>query len=139
MPQYKYYERRINYYETDKMSVVHHSNYARFLEECRIDFMEFHGLQFTELEERGYMIPVLELESQFVEAVRFGETIKIVIKLEKMTSAKFYFLYIIYDETMTKIKHRAKSTHCILDSSFRPVGIKRLPEDLTRRIMSMAS
>ena len=28
------YERRINYYETDRMGVVHHSNYIRFLEEA---------------------------------------------------------------------------------------------------------
>ena len=32
--QFKY-ERKINYYETDKMGVVHHSNYIRFLEEAR--------------------------------------------------------------------------------------------------------
>ena len=30
------YKRRINYYETDAMKVVHHSNYIRFLEEARI-------------------------------------------------------------------------------------------------------
>jgi len=27
------FERKINYYETDRMGVVHHSNYIRFLEE----------------------------------------------------------------------------------------------------------
>ena len=31
------FERNINYYETDKMGVVHHSNYIRFLEEARWD------------------------------------------------------------------------------------------------------
>ena len=29
------YKRIINYYETDKMGIVHHSNYIRFLEEAR--------------------------------------------------------------------------------------------------------
>ena len=29
------YERKINYYETDKMGIVHHSNYIKFLEEAR--------------------------------------------------------------------------------------------------------
>ena len=29
------YKRIINYYETDRMGVVHHSNYIRFLEEAR--------------------------------------------------------------------------------------------------------
>ena len=33
------YERKINYYETDKMGVVHHSNYIRFLEEARCYWM----------------------------------------------------------------------------------------------------
>ena len=31
------FERKINYYETDKMGIVHHSNYIRFLEEARTD------------------------------------------------------------------------------------------------------
>ena len=34
------YERKINYYETDRMGVVHHSNYIRFLEEARSRWME---------------------------------------------------------------------------------------------------
>ena len=33
-------ERNINYYETDKMGIVHHSNYIRFMEEARIEFMK---------------------------------------------------------------------------------------------------
>ena len=34
------YTRKINYYETDKMGVVHHSNYIRFLEEARCRWLE---------------------------------------------------------------------------------------------------
>ena len=34
------YERTINYYETDKMGVVHHSNYIRFFEEARCQFLK---------------------------------------------------------------------------------------------------
>ena len=33
------FERKINYYETDKMGVVHHSNYIRFMEEARCDWL----------------------------------------------------------------------------------------------------
>lgn len=35
-----YYSRKINYYETDAMRIVHHSNYIRWFEEARIDFLE---------------------------------------------------------------------------------------------------
>ena len=34
------YERDAYYYETDKMSVVHHSNYIRWFEEARVNFMK---------------------------------------------------------------------------------------------------
>ena len=34
------YSRIINYYETDKMGIVHHSNYIRFLEEARSRWLE---------------------------------------------------------------------------------------------------
>ena len=56
MTRYPYYERIIHYYETDRMGVVHHSNYARILEDCRIDMMAYYGLPYAELERMGYMI-----------------------------------------------------------------------------------
>lgn len=32
------YIHKVNYYETDKMGITHHSNYIRFMEEARMDF-----------------------------------------------------------------------------------------------------
>ena len=33
------YTRKVAYYETDQMGIVHHSNYIRWFEEARIDFL----------------------------------------------------------------------------------------------------
>ncbi len=138
MEKYSYYERKVNYYETDKMSVVHHSNYARYLEETRIDMLEFYGMPLEMFEDMGYVIPVLDLYGQFKESIRFGETIKIVPKIEKVTPVKFYFSYTIYDETMTRVKHIAKSSHCFLDSNFNPVSLKKTAPELYARFASFA-
>jgi acyl-CoA thioester hydrolase len=119
------------------MGIVHHSNYARYLEEARIELMGYYGLPYAELEDRGYMIPVLELHSRFLESVRYGDTIKIVINIDSVTSAKFVFSYKIYDEDMNVLKHTAGSTHCLLDSNYRPVAIKKLPDDIRERIIYM--
>ena len=40
------YFRKINYYETDKMGITHHSNYIRFMEEARIRFLEQIGCAY---------------------------------------------------------------------------------------------
>ena len=44
------YHRRANYYETDQMSIVHHTNYIRFFEEARSDFMRHIGCDCRRLE-----------------------------------------------------------------------------------------
>lgn len=37
------YKHRVNYYETDAMGIVHHSNYVRWMEEARIFMMDMCG------------------------------------------------------------------------------------------------
>ena len=49
--KYQVFKREINYYETDKMQVVHHSNYIRYLEECRMDFMRQIGFDYARMEQ----------------------------------------------------------------------------------------
>ena len=43
---YKPYKHLVQYYETDQMGIVHHSNYIRWFEEARIYFMEQVGYSF---------------------------------------------------------------------------------------------
>lgn len=137
MRKYEYYEREINYYETDKMCVVHHSNYARYLEECRISMMKYYGVPFDMIENMGYIIPVLELHGNFRESIRFGETIRIVPKVTKVTNMKFYISYKIFDKTMTSLKHTAETVHCFLDKDFKPVCLKKTEPELYEKFVSM--
>ncbi|MBP3621426.1 MAG: YbgC/FadM family acyl-CoA thioesterase [Lachnospiraceae bacterium] len=137
MEKYKFYERSINYYETDKMSVVHHSNYARFLEECRVDMLRYYEMPLEMFEEKGYVIPVLDLYSEFKESIKFGETVKIVPRIDKVTPVKFFISYMIYDETMTRVKHIAKSSHCFLNADFKPVSLKKVEPELYNRFLSL--
>ena len=51
------FKRQVNYYETDRMGVVHHSNYLRYLEEARYVWMEEMGLPYPEFEKQGVIIP----------------------------------------------------------------------------------
>ena len=40
------YQHYVQYYETDKMGVTHHSNYIRFMEEARVDFFKNIGFDY---------------------------------------------------------------------------------------------
>ena len=49
----------VQYYETDQMGIVHHSNYIRYFECGRIDLFENVGLPIHKIEESGVMLPVI--------------------------------------------------------------------------------
>ena len=34
------YTHSVQYYETDKMGIVHHSNHVRWMEEARVDYLK---------------------------------------------------------------------------------------------------
>jgi len=119
------FKREIHYYETDKMQVVHHSNYIRFLEECRIDFMKQFDLDYREMVVKGIIIPVLSVECDFRVPVRFGETICIVPRLEKMTGVKFEMSYRIYSKDFSVVHNVARTSHCFVDSQFAPIRMKK--------------
>ena len=71
------YERKINYYETDRMGVVHHSNYIRYMEEARTAWLESIKMPFSVLEENNITIPVLGVNCEYKHHVTFEDTIVI--------------------------------------------------------------
>lgn len=52
------YTHKVQYYETDQMAFVHHSNYIRWFEEARIWFMEQVGAPYDAMEAQGFISPV---------------------------------------------------------------------------------
>ena len=121
----KPYTRRVNYYETDKMGITHHSNYVRFMEEARLDLMDQVGLDYAAMEEKGIIIPVLDISCKYVYAVHYGDTIVITPKITKLTPVRFSLTYEIRDEKRGEIRCEATSSHAFVDTEFRPMNMKR--------------
>lgn len=114
------------YYETDKMGIVHHSNYIRWLEEARIDFLKQIGLPYDEMEKNGIMIPVLSVSCQYKYAVRFDETVCIKMKLEDFSGLKFKISYNVNDKNTGDIRIKAESAHFFVDGDFKPIRVKNV-------------
>ena len=124
------YRRKVNYYETDRMNIVHHSNYARYLEEARLDYMIQVGIAYDELEKKGIIIPVLELHDEYIRSVGFGDTIEVHIHLIKLTAVRFRMKYEIYNAGTGELVHRAETAHAFVNDKFTPLNLKKhFPEE----------
>ena len=135
--KYQVFKREINYYETDKMQVVHHSNYIRYLEECRMDFMRQIGFDYAKMEQSGIMVPVLSVSCNYKNPARFGETICIVPKVERMHGVKYEMSYRIYSEDFSVLHNEAASSHCFVDLDFKPIRLKKEYPELYNRMTEL--
>lgn len=135
--KYQVFKREINYYETDKMQVVHHSNYIRYLEECRMDFMRQIGFDYAKMEQSGIMVPVLSVSCNYKNPARFGETICIVPKVERMQGVKYEMSYRIYSEDFSVLHNEAASSHCFVDLDFKPIRLKKEYPELYNRMTEL--
>jgi acyl-CoA thioester hydrolase len=64
---------RVRYGESDQMGVAHHAAYVTWFEECRIEMMRSLGVSYRELEERGVLMPVIELTVRYRRSLRFDD------------------------------------------------------------------
>ena len=119
------YNRIINYYETDKMGVVHHSNYIRFLEEARCRWLEAYKLPMEEIEELGYTIPTLEVDCKYKNHVSSGDTITIKPMIAEYNGVRMTISYEVIDKKTGKTVIDAKTKHCFTDRSLKPVNMKK--------------
>ncbi len=119
------YIRTVNYYETDKMGITHHSNYIRFMEEARIDFLEKLGYPMTRLEEEGVVSPVVSVECKYKAPSTFSDMLKITVRVEKYTGVKVVFAYVGENTETGKVVFEATSTHCFVNAQGRPVSVKK--------------
>ena len=119
------YIRKINYYETDKMGVVHHSNYIRFLEEARCDWLEKLEMPFELLEENGITIPVLGVTCDYKHHVTFGDTISIKTLIKEYNGVRMKVEYDVRDTKTGEIVIQAETRHCFTDKNLKPINLKK--------------
>ena len=124
------YKRIINYYETDRMGVVHHSNYIRFLEEARCRWMEEEKLPMEEVEAEGYTIPTLEVNIKYKYHVTSGDVITITPRISDFNGVRMTVIYDVIDEKTNNVVIEAWTKHCFTDNSLRPVNIKKKSEKI---------
>ncbi len=88
---------QVRYAETDKMGVVHHSNYPRFCENARWEAFRELGIPCKELEGKGYFFPVISMNFRFIKSAYYDDKIKIITKFVKQKGAKLFLEYDLYN------------------------------------------
>lgn len=89
---------KVRYAETDQMGVVHHGNYAQYLEIARIDWLQQFDIAYADMEKDGVMMPVYSMEFKFIKPARFDDLLTVKTRLKTVPSVKIAFEYEIFNQ-----------------------------------------
>ena len=128
------YHHEVKYYECDGMGITHHSNYVRFMEEARVDWMDQLGYGFDRMEAEGVVSPVVSVECRYRKPTKFKDIIDIVVTVMETTPLKIVFAYTM--SVAGKVVCTAQSTHCFLEQG-RPVSLQQRFPELYNNIIQM--
>lgn len=131
------YERKINYYETDRMGIVHHSNYIRFLEEARCLWLERYDMPFSVLEDNGITIPVLGVNCSYKYHVTFADTILVNMTVTEYTGVRMTIKYIVTEKETGKTILEGETKHCFTDKNLKPINLKKYAPDFHTKFESL--
>jgi acyl-CoA thioester hydrolase len=84
---------RIIYADTDRMGVVYHGTYLRFLEHARVEFIRSLGFAYAEMEAMGFGLPVIDLAVTYLVPAEYDDLLSVHVGLAKLTPARVHFVY----------------------------------------------
>lgn len=119
------YEHKAQYYETDQMGIIHHSNYIRWMEEARMNYLSGIGFPMERIEAEGIVSPVVSVQCKYKKVCRLNEVICIHIKVKEYNGIKLVLEYEMYEKTSGELRTVASSEHCFTNKSGMLVNLKK--------------
>lgn len=129
-------KRRVPFYETDGMKVVHHANYLRWMEEARIEYLRAGGILLNDLMDNGIVFPILDLQIKYIKSAYNDDLIRIDIYLRKIDRVKMIFAYKIYNDITDELLSEARTVGA--NSSIETGKLIRLSEAKIQKLKEIS-
>ncbi len=120
------FEKRVHFYDTDEMGVVHHANYIRWFEIGRVEFLRAIGITLKDLMSDGILFPLTEVNAKFIHSSDFDDVLEIKTTATELTKVKMAFDYEISRKSDGKILVTGHSQNVFTKAETGKIS--RLPE-----------
>jgi acyl-CoA thioester hydrolase len=121
---------RILYADTDRSQVVYHSNYLRYFELGRATLMRDAAFPYKEIEDSGYVYPIVEMGVTFYAPLHYDDPFWIHTRPCELGRVKLKFDYAITNGDNGVLVCKGFTRHCALNKAGHPVGVDERTRDL---------
>ena len=116
---------RVSYGETDCMGVMYYAEYLHLFERGRSEFIRERGLSYAEVEKRGVLLPVREVQCRYRSPCRYDELVRIHTAVSEIGRASIRFLYEIWNQGKDRLLADGMTQHALVNAEGKPL---RMPE-----------
>ncbi|GKS82067.1 esterase [Ligilactobacillus pabuli] len=117
------------------MQITSHTNYIRFMEEARSDYLEQIDWPYDQLEKSGVISPVVNVNCNYKRTTTYPDLIEITTRVHKVSRVK---LTLAYQMTVSgQLVCQAESSHCFLNQAGKIVDLKKAMPDFYQQLLEL--
>ena len=105
----------VRFSEVDAMGIVWHGNFVKYMEDGRESFGRRFGLGYYDLYEQGLQVPLVKLDIDYKQQLKYGERIVIETTWMNCDAAKILFKYQILRKADGAVLMKARTTQVFLN------------------------
>ncbi|MFP5221483.1 MAG: acyl-CoA thioesterase [Acidobacteriota bacterium] len=118
------FELYVSYGETDAMGVVYYGNYPHWFERARGQFLRERDLSYAEVERRGVMLPVREMNVRYLAPARYDEHVVVCAGISQWGRASVTFSYQVYGPPeQSRLLCLGSTQHACVDTGGKPMPL----------------
>ncbi len=126
-------EIRVRYAETDKMGIVHHSNYLIWFEAGRSDLCRARGFSYKEMEENdNALMVVAESYCRYKSPAYYEDVLNVRTRVAEIRSRSIRFIYEIFRPADGILLAEGETLHLVTDQSKK---VRQIPDVYRERLM----
>ncbi|HBR57708.1 MAG TPA: acyl-CoA thioesterase [Blastocatellia bacterium] len=126
-------EIRVRYAETDKMGIVHHSNYLIWFETGRSDLCRARGFSYKEMEEKeNALLVVAESYCRYKSPAFYEDVLVVKTRIAEIRSRAIRFIYEIVRPLDNLLIAEGETLHLVTDKNNK---VRQVPEVYKTRLM----
>lgn len=127
----------VRYAETNKMGIVHHSNYFIWFEAGRTDFIKGSNISYSEMEENGILIPLAGSNCKYIIGAKYEDELIIKTWVKQLTPVKVEFNYSVIRENDQKEIAKGSTLHVFVNNDFKIINLKKVNKEIFNKLESL--
>jgi len=120
----------VRYAETDRMGIVHHSNYPVWFEVGRTEYINKSRISYSNVESKGILLPLLELKCKYISSSTYEDKIIVRTSIKSYSKTRLNFYYEVFKEQdMENPITIGETAHVWTNTFLKPINLqKHFPE-----------